>query len=63
MGSHEPKNSKKYFSPELKKELVYIYTGKDSDNAIDLAFNKNKIEERKKWLMNYNRNDTLDYNI
>lgn len=61
MGTHEPKSARKYFSPEHKKELIYIYDGEESDKAINLAFNKKCIEERKKWLMNYDRNDILDY--
>lgn len=41
--------------------MIYIYSGDDSDKSINLAFNKKCIEERKKWLMNYDRNDVLDY--
>lgn len=61
MGTHDPKGARKYFSPEHKKELIYIYDGIESDNAINLAFNKKCIEERKRWLMKYDRNEVLDY--
>jgi hypothetical protein len=44
LGTHEPKTVKKYFSPENKKEVIYIYDGESSDNSINLAFNKKCIE-------------------
>jgi DNA topoisomerase-2 len=42
------------------KAVTYIHTNK-SDEHIDLAFNKKRADDRKKWLMKYEKNDVLDY--
>lgn len=35
---------------------------KDSFNDIDMAFSKDSVKDRKKWLEVYDPNQTLDYN-
>lgn len=37
------------------------YTMSKSSQSIDLAFNKNRADERKKWLMKYDSSNTLDH--
>jgi DNA topoisomerase-2 len=37
-------------------------TNSTDDDAIRLAFEKKKANDRKKWLMKYNKNNILDYN-
>lgn len=59
LGTSTPEEAKAYFR-EMKK-VVYIYSGKESDNGIDLAFNKKRADDRKKWLMKYDRDVVLDY--
>lgn len=50
--------AKKYF--ENMHLTTYIHTP-GSDEAMDLAFNKKRADNRKEWLMNYDREVTLDY--
>ena len=61
LGTSTPEEAKDYF--RNMKITTYKYNGKISDDSIDLAFNKKRADDRKKWLMKYNREDILDYNI
>lgn len=59
LGTSTDEEAKEYFHhPKITK---YIYTGKDSDNAINLAFDKKLSDDRKKWLMRYDPDCVLDY--
>lgn len=60
LGTSTSNEAKEYFHPDNRRETVYKYTA-DSDQSIELAFNKKCTEERKTWLMKYDRNDVLDY--
>ena len=43
------------------QDKLITYTWDDlSDKALHLGFNKTKADDRKKWLLNYNREDVLD---
>lgn len=60
MGTSSASEFKEYFN-DLK---VLNYKWSDtSDHSIDLAFNKKRADDRKKWLEDYNIQDTLDYSI
>ena len=60
LGTSTSKEFKEYFA---HKKLVYFnHEGENSDNAIDMIFNKKRSEERKTWLSNYDSNDYLDTN-
>lgn len=59
LGTSKESEAKEYFR-ELKI-TEYDYKGKTSDESIDLAFNKKRADDRKDWLMKYNRNNVLDY--
>ena len=58
LGTSTDQEAKEYFR-NIKK-VVYKYD-ENSDEAIDLAFNKKRADDRKKWLMEYNKDDVLDY--
>jgi len=60
LGTSTESEAKEYFK-EMKM-LKYKYTGKLSDEAMDLAFNKKRSDDRKVWLMNFDMNNILDYN-
>ena len=60
LGSSSKKDAKEYFSNIEKLTINYIYD-KDTEENIDLAFSKNTIAERKDWILNYDRNNILDY--
>lgn len=59
LGTSTSEEAKEYF--RHMKTLQYKYSGKPSDEALDLAFNKKRADDRKAWLMKYNREDILDY--
>ena len=44
------------------KTVEYKYNGDNSEESIQLAFNKKKADERKKWLLTYNKQEILDIN-
>ena len=61
LGTSTPEEAKDYFRNMMITN--YVYNGKTSDDSIDLAFNKKRADDRKKWLMKYNKEDVLDYTV
>lgn len=59
LGTSKDDEAKEYF--KNMKNITYQYTT-TSDEHIDLAFNKKRADDRKEWLMHYNKDDVLDYN-
>jgi len=59
LGTSTAAEAKEYFHD--LKITTYKYTGEASDEGLDLAFNKKRADDRKKWLMRYNRDNVLDY--
>lgn len=59
LGTSTAEEAKDYF--RAMKTLQYKYNGKPSDESLDLAFNKKRADDRKAWLMNYERDAVLDY--
>ena len=58
LGTSTGREFREYF--EHKKIVDFAHTGEQSDNAIDLVFNKKRADDRKEWLSTYNRADHLD---
>ncbi len=58
LGTSTSKEFKEYF--KHKRLITFSYTGNTSDNAIDKVFNKERSDDRKEWLENYNRDDVLE---
>lgn len=59
LGTSNAKEAKEYF--RKMRMVVYRHTGKESDQNLDLAFNKKRADDRKNWLMQYDSAQTLDY--
>ena len=59
LGTSTNEEAQQYFKD--LKIVTYVYTTENSDNLIELAFNKTKADDRKEWLSNYDRNNILDY--
>lgn len=53
LGTSTSKEAKEYFSDMLRHRIKFKYGGNQDDNAIELAFSKKKIEERKDWLTSW----------
>ena len=58
LGTSTGKEFKEYF--EHKKMVAFVHTGKESDDRLDMAFNKKRADDRKEWLANYSRDAYLD---
>ena len=58
LGTSTGKEFKEYF--EHKKMVSFVHTGKESDDHLDMAFNKKRADDRKEWLSNYSREAYLD---
>ncbi|VDM34669.1 unnamed protein product [Hydatigera taeniaeformis] len=50
LGTSTSKEAKEYFSDMARHRIRFRYSGPEDDGGIILAFNKNKINERKQWL-------------
>ena len=59
LGTSTPKEAKEYF--RNMKLVNYVFEDIKSDEAIELAFNKTRADDRKKWLADYDRYNVLDY--
>ncbi len=59
LGTSTAEEAKEYFKD--MKITEYVYTGDTSDERLDLAFNKKRADDRKAWLMKYDRDVILDY--
>jgi len=57
LGTSTAKEFKEYFKE--KKIVTFVYT-ENSDDAIDMVFNKKRAEDRKDWLGDYDRESFLD---
>ena len=58
LGTSTGKEFKEYF--HKKKIVGFNFDEKESDNSIDMVFNKKRSDDRKEWLSNYDRNSFLD---
>jgi DNA topoisomerase-2 len=59
LGTSSKTEFKQYF--QEKKFVGFEYTGDNSDNAIDMVFNKKRSDDRKSWLENiYDRKSYAD---
>ena len=60
LGTSTSKEFKQYFAE--KKIVNFVKTGDDCVNSIDMVFNKQRADDRKTWLENYDRELYLDTN-
>jgi DNA topoisomerase-2 len=60
LGTSTGKEFREYF--EKKKTVGFEYKVKNSDDTIDMVFNKKRADDRKEWLGEYNRESFLDTN-
>jgi DNA topoisomerase-2 len=58
LGTSTGKEFREYF--QQKKIVGFQHTGKESDETIDLIFNKKRASDRKEWLEKYNRDSYLN---
>jgi len=58
LGTSTAAEFKDYFAN--KKIVDFVYSGPTSDDTIDKVFNKERADDRKTWLENYDKNAYLD---
>ena len=58
LGTSTGKEFKEYF--EEKKYVGFNHSGIESNDAIDMVFNKKRADDRKEWLNQYDRDSYLD---
>lgn len=58
LGTSTATEFKEYFAN--KKIVDFVYTGPESDNTIDMIFNKKRADDRKRWLEKYDKHVFLD---
>ena len=60
LGTSTSTEAKEYF--KTMKQVIYKWDEQESNESIDLAFNKKRSDDRKNWLQHYDRNEILDSN-
>ncbi|OAY39989.1 DNA topoisomerase 2 [Manihot esculenta] len=60
LGTNDKREGKEYFRDIEKHKKDFIWIDDQDGNAIELAFSKKKIEERKNWLRQYQPGTHLD---
>jgi len=60
LGTSTAAEFKEYFAN--KKIVDFVYSGQTSDDSIDKVFNKERADDRKTWLENYDKTAYLDTN-
>lgn len=58
LGTSTRDEAKEYF--KSMNVVGYSYTGKESDESIELAFNKSQADDRKDWLKTYSRENIVN---
>lgn len=58
LGTSTGKEFREYF--EDRKIVEFQFSGKESDDAVDMVFNKKRADDRKDWLKVYDRDAYLD---
>ncbi|XP_076307781.1 DNA topoisomerase 2-alpha-like [Tachypleus tridentatus] len=52
LGTSTAKEAREYFADMARHRIKFKYEGSDDDSAIQLAFSKKMVEQRKEWLTN-----------
>eukprot|EP00931_Biecheleriopsis_adriatica_P050491 TRINITY_DN29237_c0_g2_i1.p1 TRINITY_DN29237_c0_g2~~TRINITY_DN29237_c0_g2_i1.p1 ORF type:complete len:1522 (-),score=282.44 TRINITY_DN29237_c0_g2_i1:17-4582(-) len=63
LGTSTRQEAMEYFSDTAKHVLDLVRTGPADDESILLAFEKDKAEDRKEWLQEYDSEKELDYSL
>merc|ERR1719424_12597 len=61
LGTSTSKEAKEYFKNIGDHELAFKWTSQKDDEAIDLAFNKKRADDRKDWINSYREGETVDH--
>ena len=62
LGTSTASEAKSYFS-NLGTHEVDFHWNDNTDNVLDLAFSKKRVDDRKDWLLNMSAGTFIDYNV
>ena len=60
LGTSTAKEAKEYFAALDHHRKTFAWTTDGDGNLIDMAFSKKRVEDRKKWLLDYEPGTFLD---
>ena len=63
LGSSTDADAKRYFRDIDRQQIDFAYTDKGDDDAIELAFSKKKVPERKEWMKRFVPGTFLDNDV
>lgn len=63
LGTSTTQEAKEYFSDLKTHQVGFTYDGEEDGDAIDMAFSKKRVEERKDWLRGYEAGTHVDYDV
>lgn len=63
LGTSTAKEAKDYFSDLNTHQIDFCYGNEQDSDAIDMAFSKKRVEDRKNWLREYQPGSHVDYDV
>ena len=61
LGTSTAKEGKEYFSNLQRHVIPFAPVTSEEEDMIDMCFKRNRCEERKQWMNNYDGSSTIDY--
>ncbi|PFH34188.1 putative DNA topoisomerase 2 [Besnoitia besnoiti] len=62
LGTSTDREFKEYFNDLAKHQIDFVWSGQHDGELIDMAFNKRRAEDRKRWLQSYREGTYVDHN-
>ncbi|EPT26031.1 DNA topoisomerase 2, putative [Toxoplasma gondii ME49] len=62
LGTSTDREFKEYFNDLDKHQIDFVWSGQHDGELIDMAFNKKRAEDRKRWLQSYQEGTFVDHN-
>ncbi|KAF0700252.1 Aste57867_9207 [Aphanomyces stellatus] len=63
LGTSKPEEAREYFSDLNTHQIGFTYNGEADGDAIDMAFSKKRVEDRKEWLRAFVPGTYVDYAV
>ena len=60
LGTSTQTEAKEYFNAFSKHNRTFKWEGDEDGNSLDMAFEKDRVSDRRDWLMNYDATDVLE---
>mmetsp|Transcript_21054 Transcript_21054/g.48751 ORF Transcript_21054/g.48751 Transcript_21054/m.48751 type:complete len:1973 (+) Transcript_21054:72-5990(+) len=61
LGTSTSKEAKEYFSALDSHQIEFRYEGEEDDALIDMAFNRERADDRKEWISGWEEGDIVDH--